>query len=243
MTNLNEYMGWRKVHGTIKYKEQDYIVLDYIDSNRYISLYDYMFQPANIDIIIIQDCLLQLCVLLNNAYNMTRYIHNDCVPWNILISIDYQNPKTIFIQNGDEEYVYVTCCTLYLIDYEKGKTGEPGECRDVFNLVVHILFLILTNMHNYSQYSVSMCMNLFRDIFPNSECKNVDDILNVLSLFKKYDNMTSNNLASLGSSITLTNYIEFFDLLQKHFAFPNVTKRPVFNNSNNLYKQYLTLGK
>jgi hypothetical protein len=243
MTNLNEYMGWRKIYGNIKYQNKEYIVLDYIDSNKYTSLYDYMFQSNSVDIIIIQDCLLQLCILLNNAYNMTRYIHNDCVPWNILISIDYQNPKTVFIQNGDEEYVYVTCCTLYLIDYEKGKTGDTNECRDIFNLVVHILFLILTNMYNYSQHVISMCINLFHDIFPNSECKTVNDIVNVLSLFKKYDNMTSNNLSSLDSTINLTNYIQFFELLQKHFMFQNVTKRTVFNNANNFFKQYLTLEK
>ncbi len=238
-TNFNEYMGWRKIYG----KRLNYTILDFIQPKYYISLYDYLYQSTNVDIGIIQDCVLQICILLNNAYNVSKFIHNDCVPWNILISINYQQPKNVYIQSENDEYIFNnTCCTLYLIDYEKGKVDErKEECRDIFNLIIHILFLIFTNMYHYSQHTINMCANLFNDIFPNNDCQNITDILDILSLFKKYDNMTSANLKSINSKIDLTNYIEFFNLLQHHFTFTNITKRQVFDNANILYKQYLNL--
>lgn len=244
MTIDNEYKGWRTVYGTIDYQDKKYLVLDYI--HRHLSLYDYLYNFPHkgrdmIDINVLQDCLLQICVLLDNAYKTTKYIHNDCVPWNILISIDYQNLQTVFIQNGNQEYVFSnTPSTLYLIDYEKGKTGQKNECRDMFGLLTHILFIVFNDMYNYPEYYINMCVQLFHDLFPNNDCENVKEIIRVLNLFKKYDNMTSVNLSSINPNIDLTDYTQIFNLLQKHFQ-SSIIKRPLFTNANNLYKQYLSL--
>ena len=229
--------GWREIYGVCEMGGKMYTSMKMI--NNHISLYDYLFNYKNGDINVVVDCIQQLCILLNNAYSITKFIHNDCVPWNILLNINYNQPVVAYIQNVNEEYVFNTPCTVYLIDYEKSKSSvNTNECRDVFNLITHVLFLILTNLHSWPQDVINSCVGLFNDIYPHSECTNLKDIIDTLCLFKKYDNMTSVNLGSVNTSVKLFNYMELFKLVNKHFNLKNFTARKIHPNIDNLLIQY-----
>lgn len=232
--------GWREIYGVCKMNGKMYTSMKMI--NGHVSMYDYLFNCKNGDINIVMDCIQQLCVLLNNAYHITKFVHDDCVPWNILLNINYNYPVVAYIQNVNEEYVFNTPCTVYLIDYEKSKSSTSvKECRDIFNLITHVLFLILTNLHNWPQNVINSCVGLFNDIYPHSECANLKDIIDTLCLFKKYDNMTSVNLGSVNTNIKLYNYMKLFKLVNKHFRLKNFTVRKIHPNVDNLMTQYSKL--
>lgn len=229
--------GLREIHGICDIGGKTFTSMKMIVNH--VSLYDYLFDCRNGDINVVVDCMQQLCVLLNHAYSVTQFVHNDCTPWNVLLNIDYHQPTTAYIQNGEDEYVFNTCCTVYLIDYEKSKSSAcANECRDMFSLVTHVLFLILTNLHNWPQPVINACTGLFTEMYPYSECKNLKEIVDTLSLFKKYDNMTSVNLDSINKDIKLCDPMEMLKLVNKHFQLCNFSHRKIHSNIDKLLSQY-----
>lgn len=232
LTHTGYYFGWRNYHG--RYKE--YMVMDLINPNVYTSLYEYLCS-VNFDFIIIQDCILQVCILLDNIYKSNKFIYNNCDSlWNVMIHIG--EPKTIYIQNGQEEYIFNTCCTVYIIDYEKGFIGEQKECRDVFKLIVNIFYLILINTHYYPQYVINLVVQLYHELFPYSNSIYFQDIINTLKLFKDGDEY---ELKLINSKIDLTNYMDIFKLLQTYFPFTNINKRKINDSVDKLFQQYIKM--
>lgn len=232
LTHTGEYFGWRIYHG--RYKE--YMVMDLINPNVYTSLYEYLCL-ANLDFTIVQDCILQVCILLDNIYKSNKFVHNNCDSlWNIMIHIG--EPKTVYIQNGQEEYIFNTCCTVYIIDYEKGFIGEQKECRDVFKLLINIFYLILINTHYYPQHVINLVVQLYHEIFPYSNSIYFQDIINTLKLFKDGDDY---ELKLINSKIDLTNYIKVFKLLQTYFPLININKRKINESVDKLFQQYIKM--
>lgn len=233
VTHTGEYKGWRKLYG--KYNE--YMVMDIIEPKKYITLYEYLCLN-NIDFIIVQDCILQLCILLNNAYKTNKFIYNNCNLWNIMINVDYSTTNTVYIQNGDEEYIFNTHCTLYLIEYEKGIVGKQEECKDIFQLLVNIFHLILSNIYYYPQHVINLVIQLYHEIFPYSNCEFLQDIVETLAIFK---NGQDYNLKLINSKIDLSNYMDIYKLLETYFQFPLVKKRKIQINVDKLFQQYISL--
>lgn len=229
--HTGEYKGWRKLYG--KYKE--YIVMDIIEPTMYITLYEYLCLN-NVDFTIVQDCVLQLCIILNNAYKTNKFIYNNCNLWNIMIHVDYSKTNTVYIQNGDEEYIFNTYCTLYLIEYEKGTIGKQEDCKDIFQLLVNIFHLILSNIYYYPQNVVNLVIQLYHEIFPYSNCDYLEDIVTTLAIFKNGDEY---NLKLINSKIDLSDYMEIFKLLETYFHFPLVKKRKIQKDVNKLFQQYI----
>ena len=232
ITHTGEYKGWRKLYG--KYNE--YMVMDIIEPSMHISLYEYLCSN-HADFIIAQDCILQLCILLNNAYKTNKFIYNDCNLWNIMINIDYNTTSTVYIQNGDEEYIFNTHCTLYLIEYEKGVVGKQEDCKDVFQLLVNIFHLILSNIYHHPQYVVNLVIQLYHEIFPYSNCEYLKDIIDTLATFKNGEDC---NLKLINSKLDLSNYMDIYKLLETYFQFPLVKKRKIQKNVDKLFQQYIS---
>lgn len=230
ITHRGEYKGWRNLYG--KYKE--YMVMDIIEPNMYITLYEYLCSN-NTDFAIVQDCVLQLCILLNNAYKTNKFVYNNCSLWNIMINVDYSTTNTVYIQNGDEEYIFNTHCTLYLIDYENGFVGKQEECKDVFKLLVNIFHLILSNIYYYPQHVINLVIQLYHEIFPYSNCECLQDIITTLATFKNGEDY---NLKLINLKIDLSNYMDIYKLLETYFQFPLVKKRRIQKNVDKLFQQY-----
>lgn len=232
IVHTGEYKGWRKMYG----KYENLMVMDIIEPTTHISLYEYLCTD-NVDFKVVQECILQICILLNNAYKTNKFIYNNCDLWNIMVNVDY-NIKTVYIQNEDEEYIFNTHCTLYLIEYDKGMIGRPEECKDVFKLLVNIFYLILTNVYYYPQYVVNLVIELYHEIFPYSNCDYLEDIIATLAIFK---NENGYNLKLVNAKIDLFNYIDIFYLLQTYFQYPLVKKRKIQKDVNKLFQQYISL--
>lgn len=234
-THDGHFMGWRKVYGIYDYLDTNYLVMELIEPSKFTTLYEYIVS-SQFDFTIIQDCVLQVCLLLNNAYMTTRVIHNNFDLWSIMVNVDYSG-KTVYIQNGKEEYVFNTSCTIYLIDYEHMIQDSSYECKDVFNLLINLFYLILINIHYYPQHVVQTVIQLYHELFIYSHSKTLQEIIDCLHVFK---NTSDINLKTINDKIDLTNYMEIYSLLQTYFM-TNVYKRPIKNNVNNLFQQYISL--
>lgn len=234
LSNLSFVYGFRPILGVY---ENEYTVMNYVNG---ISLYDYLqLPPGEKDFNIVVECLLQTCIILDNAYYTCNFIHNDCVPWNILLSVN-QSPLVLTIGNGNNTFVFETSqCTVHIIDYEKSRiTTNDKERRDAFNLIIHILFMILLYKDTWHPYVINICVQLFHEIFPEhpgNKISSIQDILNVLSLFKKYDNMTSTCLENVNKQIKLYEPMFLYNLLQKICTCPSI-KLVDFPNLSNLHK-------
>lgn len=234
LSKLSFIYGFRPILGVYK---KEFTVMNYIDG---ISLYDYLQLPMNeknFDIVV--ECLLQICIILDNAYYTCNFIHNDCVPWNILLSVN-PHPLVLTIGNGSNTFVFETSqCTVHIIDYEKSKiTTNDKERRDVFNLIVHVLFMILLHKDTWNPYVINICVQLFHNIFPEhpgNKISTIQDILNVLSLFKKYDNMTSTCLENVNPNVKLYEPMFLYNVLQKLCTCPSI-QLVDFPNLSNLHK-------
>lgn len=214
LSKLSFTYGFREIYGMYSTEESIFSVMQYIHG---ISFYDYLQSYRNFNIVI--EVLLQTCIILENAHYTCKFIHDDCVPWNILLVIN-QVPTQLMMGNGKNTFVFdSSMCSVTFIDYEKSKiSSDKKECRDIFNLVVHTLFMILLKRNEWSQYAVNVCVQIFNEIFPeHPECKvtSIYDILNILSLFKKYDNMTSTRLENLNKHIKLYEPMFIYDIIQK----------------------------
>lgn len=234
-THDGQFMGWRKVYGIYDYSDTSYLAMELIEPNKFTTLYEYIVS-SQFDFTVVQDCILQVCLLLNNAYTTTKVIHNNFDLWSIMLNVDYGG-KTVYIQNGKEEYVFNTSCTLYIIEYENMIQGSNYECKDVFSLLVNLFYLILINIHYYPQHVVQTITQLYHEIFKYSKSKTLQDMIECLQVFKNTNDI---NLRTINDKIDLTNYMEIYSLLQTYFM-TNVYKRPIKNNVNNLFQQYISL--
>lgn len=234
LSKLSFIYGFRPILGIYK---KEFTVMNYIDG---ISLYDYLQLPMNEkNFNIVVECLLQICIILDNAYYTCNFIHNDCTPWNIILSVN-PHPSILTIGNGSNTFVFETSqCSVHIIDYEKSRiTTNDKEKRDVFNLIVHVLFMILLYKDTWHPYVINICVQLFHNIFPEhpgNKISTIQDILDVLSLFKKYDNMTSTCLENVNANVKLYEPMFLYNMLQKLCTCPSI-KLVDFPNLSNLHK-------
>lgn len=234
LSKLSFTYGFREIYGVYtaqcENSSPSYNVMQYIHG---ISFYDYLHKYRDFNIVI--EVLLQSCIILENAHYTCNFIHNDCVPWNVMLVLN-DNPIQLMIANGHKTFVFEhSMCSVTLIDYEKSKIHpDKKECRDVFNLVVHTLFMILLKRDEWSQYAINICTQIFHAIFPEHpeyKITSIFEILSILSLFKKYDNMTSTRLENVNKSIKLYEPMFIYNVVRKicncsslrTIAFPNLS--------------------
>lgn len=217
LSKLSFTYGFREIYGVYtaqcEKSSPRYNVMQYIHG---ISFYDYLLKCRNFNIVV--EVLLQSCIILENAHYTCNFIHNDCVPWNIMLVMN-DSPKQLMIANGNKTFVFESSiCSVTLIDYEKSRIcSDKKECRDVFNLVVHTLFTILLKRDEWSQYAVDVCIKIFHAIFPEHpeyKVSSVYEILSILSLYKKYDNMISTRLENVNKSRKLYEPMFIYDVIQ-----------------------------
>jgi len=242
LSKLSFTYGFRQIHGVYtaqcEHSTPSYNVMQYIHG---ISFYDYLQKCRNFNIVV--EVLLQSCIILENAHYTCNFIHNDCVPWNVMIVMN-ESPQQLMIANGHKTFVFESSmCSVTLIDYEKSKI-HPGkrECRDVFNLVVHTLFTILLKRDEWPQYAVNVCVQIFHAIFPEHpeyKISSIFEILSILSLFKKYDNMTSTRLENVNKNLRLYEPMFIHDVIQKICNCSSL-RTIDFPNLSNLHKLSMT---
>lgn len=243
LKKLSCIYGWREIYGNLSYKNNNYTVMKYITKNTF-SLYDYLYNMELFDFNLIVECLLQILIILNNAYTTCNFVHNDCVPWNILISVN-DFPQELILVNQTDVYTFKhSMYTVHIIDYEKsyisGKQNNDIDMRDGFNIIIHVLFLILLKYQNWPQYVINICTQIFARIFPDANCKSIQDILNILDLFKKYDNMTSVNLKNINHRINLNNNMQLFYMLKNITMYPSIQIDKISFDITKLHKQFIS---
>jgi hypothetical protein len=233
LSKLSFTYGFREIYGVYK----NHNVMQFVHGQ---SLYDFL--QTHRDFSIVVECLLQTCIILENAYYTCNFIHNDCVPWNVMVTLN-ERPSKLVLGNGDKTFIFeASMCTVTLIDYEKSKISRnKKECRDVFNLVIHTLFSILLNKETWSQYTVTICTRLFHQIFPEHpayKMTSIQDMLAILSLFKKYDNMTSTRLENINKTVKLYEPMFLFNMIQKtcNCTHLNIVDFPNISSLHKLYK-------
>ena len=105
--------------------------------------------------------------------------------------------------------------------------------------------MILLKKDEWPQYVISICTQIFYAIFPeHSEYKitSIYEMLSVLSLFKKYDNMTSTRLENINKILNLYEPMFIHDVIQnicncpslRVIDFPNLSNLHKLSMNNNL---------
>lgn len=194
ISKLNCAYGWKPVHGLVRQDNDVYTIMDYIPG---ITLLDYLLQlenKPNFDIVLM--ALLQICIILSDANGTFGFVHNDCVPWNIIIR---PIPPDEFCLTQRERFYRLSQfqCLVWLIDYDKSyiqkRDHDNHNNNDATSLLIHVMYLILSNAHqkHWPSYAIAACTQWFNTLFPQHDAETIKDMTIILDLFKKYDNITS----------------------------------------------------
>lgn len=211
--------GFRRVYGVVG----EHVALDYVHG---MSMYEYLASPGRhrqcTDLNVVVDTLLQACIVLDHAHVTSGFVHNDCTPWNVIVNCNRGGGSDggILVNGAGDTFEFIgrPSSVVTLIDYEKSTVSRASsESRDAFNLVVHTLFMVLSNPRKWtSGATVRVCMDIFKALFPahpEYDMSKTSDMLMVLSLFKKYDNMTSTRLETVNRNVDLYDAMCIYDIV------------------------------
>lgn len=230
---LNTPHLMNKAGGKLNITRKDLEVdnLTYISVNKYIqgqTFSDYLYNCKNDKNFKFNDylsILLQIFLSLEIAQRKCAFVHNDLMPWNIMIKKE-TNYKNFTYIIGRKTYQVKTKLIPYIIDFGKSNAVHDNikygigvnvyklkikRFNDVFTILSSTLNIILENSVKDSdkQKIITLCNFICNTEFKNKQFETINEVVTFFKSYKKYSILTYSNKLDLHkfSPVDYVNYI------------------------------------
>ena len=239
----------------INYKDLKQNTLTYISVNKYINgqtFSDYLYAAKNENNFNFNNyisIMFQIFLSLEIAQRRCAFIHNDLMPWNIMIKKE-PNFKKFGYVIGRKTYQIKTKLIPYIIDFGKSNAvyddikygigintykSKINRFNDIFMLLSSTLNIILDNNINNlktldKENLIKFCNFICNTDFKRDKFNSISEIDDFFKSYKKYSTLAYSNKLDLQykSPIDYINYI-----LDSKLIFDNTDSNIKYNDTKN----------